>query len=91
MKLTAIIVFSLFVGYVLGSVATLALAIAGLNIPAWFARTYTQYNSYQGAEVLLFMIVFGWVTYRILARRFLPRSARTIETETVPANWGETH
>lgn len=62
-------VVSVVAGYLLATLAVTALHIAGLNIPAALARTYTQYNTYVGVEVLVFLIVFSVLLYRVVGRR----------------------
>jgi ribosomal protein L40E len=72
-KKPVIVIFSIIVGYVLGSLVAVALEIVGINIPAMLARRYSEYNTYLGGEVLVLTIFFGWAMYQVLARRFLER------------------
>ncbi len=54
--------------------------MAGLNIPAALATTWSQYTTYGGAEVLIYTVGFSWAMYQVLARRFLER---TVDTRTL--------
>jgi ribosomal protein L40E len=72
-KQPAIVVISIVVGWVLGSFSAVALKIVGLDIPASMAKTYSQYNTYSGAVVLVLTVFFSWAMYQVLARRFLQR------------------
>jgi hypothetical protein len=74
-KRTVIAVFSVIAGWLLGSIFAVSLAMVHINIPASMARTYSQYNTYLGAEILVFTVLLGWVIYQPLARRFLGRTA----------------
>ena len=73
MKGFVVAIVSIVAGYFLATALVVALHIAGLNIPAALARTYSQYSTYAGAEVFVYMIGISFVMYRVLARRFLPR------------------
>lgn len=73
MKRSIIVIVSIVVGYVVGSLVAVALEIVGINIPAMFAKTYSEYGTYLGGEVLVLTIFFGWAMYQVLARRFLER------------------
>lgn len=73
MKRSVIVVVSIIVGYVVGTLFAVALKIAGIDIPALMAKTYSQYTSYSGAMVLVMAIFFSWAMYQVLARRFLER------------------
>ncbi len=42
-----------------------------INIPGMLATTSSEYNTYLGAEVLVFWIAIGWAMYQFLGRRFL--------------------
>ena len=79
MKRFAIVAFSFIGGWALATALVLALNIAGLNVAAALARTYSEYSSYSGAEVLVFLIVFSWFLYRTLTRRFL--GGQTVATD----------
>jgi drug/metabolite transporter (DMT)-like permease len=68
-----IVITSIVVGWVLGTFVYVGLVLVGLDIPASMARTYSEYNAYQGGLILLLSILFGWALYQVLAGRFLDR------------------
>ena len=59
MKRPVIVIVSIVAGYVVGTLFAVSLKIAGLDIPASMATTYSQYSSYSGAMVLVLTIFFG--------------------------------
>jgi ribosomal protein L40E len=73
-KRPVIVVISIVVGWVLASMLDVALEVGGIDIPASMAKTYSQYNTYSEAMVLVLTIFFSWATYQVLARRFLERT-----------------
>lgn len=73
MKTPVVVIFSIIVGWLLGTFFSVALHLVGINIPASLAKTYSQYNTYVGAEVLALTVLFTWAVYQVLARRFLER------------------
>jgi ribosomal protein L40E len=72
-KRPVIVIFSIVFGWLLGTFFPIALHLVRINIPASIAKTYSQYSTYVGAEVLVFTILFSWVVYQVLARRLLER------------------
>lgn len=73
MKKWIIVVASVVGGWLVGTLAAVSLQIAGLDLPAATATTYSQYSTYSGAMILVLSIFFGWAIYQVLANRFLDR------------------
>jgi hypothetical protein len=74
-KRSIIVIFSIVVGWVFGTFSAVALKLVGVDIPASMAKTYSQYNTYSGAVVLVLIVFFSWAMYQVLARRFLEKKA----------------
>lgn len=75
MKRFIIFVFSIIAGYVLATFLAVALSIVGIDIPAMFAKSWSEYTMYGGVEGLLITIGLSWAMYQVLARRFLEKKA----------------
>ncbi len=73
MKRSFIVIVSIVVGWVFGTFSAVALNFVGVDIPASMAKTYSQYNTYSGAVVLVLTVFFSWAMYQVLAARFLER------------------
>lgn len=73
MKRSIIVIVSIVVGWVFGTFSAVALKLVGVDIPASMAKTFSQYNTYSGAVVLVLTVFFSWAMYQVLARRFLER------------------
>lgn len=80
---------SVIAGWLLATAAAVALHISGLNLPLAFARTYSDYATYSGLEILILTIGFGYVVYQVAGRRIFhwPPDKRPIR-ERVPAWMG---
>jgi uncharacterized membrane protein YgcG len=55
-KRSIIVIVSIVVGWVFGTFSAVALKLVGVDIPASMAKTYSQYNTYSGAVVLVLTI-----------------------------------
>lgn len=83
---TAVGIGSVIVGWLLATAAAVAVDIAGLNLPLAFARTWSDYATYNGLEILILTIGFGWAVYQVAGRRIFhwPPDERPL-AERVPA------
>jgi hypothetical protein len=75
MKRLVIVLFSIIAGYVLATFLAVSLAIVGIDIPAMFAKSWSEYTLYGVVEGLLITIGLSWAVYQVLARRFLEKKA----------------
>lgn len=85
MKL-AVGIGSVIVGWLLATGLAIAMHVAGLNLPLAFARTYRDYSTFSGLEILILTIGFGWAVYQVAGRRIFhwPPDKRPMR-ERVPA------
>jgi hypothetical protein len=74
-KQPLIVIFSIIAGYVFATFLSVGLLVVGIDIPAMFANSGSQYDTYGGVEILLMTIGLSWAMYRVLARRFLENKA----------------
>ena len=75
MKQPLIVIFSIIAGYVFATFLSIGLLAVGIDIPAMFANSGAQYDTYGGVEILLMTIGLSLAIYQVLAHRFLEEKA----------------
>jgi hypothetical protein len=75
MKRLIIVIFSIISGYVLATLLAVALSMVGIDIPAMFAKSSSEYTMYGGVQTLLMNIGLSWAIYQVLARHVLEKKA----------------
>jgi hypothetical protein len=74
MKQFVIVLISIVVGWLLGSMLVVGLGFVGLDIAAFGAQTWDQYRAQQMVWSVIAAIGLAWALYSVLSRRFLPRT-----------------
>jgi hypothetical protein len=69
-KRSSIVIFSIIAGYVLAILLSVALLLAGIDMPATLAKSPSEHNMYGNVEGLLLTIGLSWAIYQVLVRRF---------------------